>query len=135
MARGILAVLAGFTVWSIIWLGSTNGLMAAMPGDVQAGQPITSATVLLILLVVSVIASIISGYITAMIATEKIMTYVMAFGVVNLLVGIFFQVQSWNLMPIWYHVIFLALLIPAIMYGGKLRGKELIINHHNCIIY
>ena len=124
MARGILAVIAGFVIWSIIWLASTHGLMAAMPGDVHAGQPVTSVTVLLILLVVSVIASVISGYITAMVATEKHMTYVMAFGVVNLLVGIFFQVQSWDLMPIWYHLIFLALLIPAIMYGGKLRLKN-----------
>ncbi len=124
MVRGILAVLAGFILWSVIWLATTNSIMAAMPEEVQPGSPVTNTGILLLLLVVSVIASVASGYLTALIAKENTMKYVMAFGVINLAVGIFFQVQNWQFMPLWYHLIFLVLLIPAIVYGGKLRLKQ-----------
>jgi TRAP-type C4-dicarboxylate transport system permease small subunit len=41
-------------------------------------------------------------------------------GILLLAFGILVQVVAWNYMPIWYHLIFLALLIPMTMIGGKL---------------
>ena len=38
-----------------------------------------------------------------------------------LAVGIGVQAGSWNLMPVWYHLTFLALLVPGALIGAKLR--------------
>jgi hypothetical protein len=39
-----------------------------------------------------------------------------------LLTGIFVQASVWTLMPIWYHVPFLALLVPIAVIGGRARA-------------
>jgi hypothetical protein len=31
-------------------------------------------------------------------------------------------VSAWQLTPVWYHLVFLALLVPAVLYGGRLRA-------------
>jgi hypothetical protein len=40
---------------------------------------------------------------------------------VLLLMGIGFEVSAWQLTPVWYHLVFLVLLVPAVLYGGRLR--------------
>jgi hypothetical protein len=44
---------------------------------------------------------------------------------VLLLVGIFVEIQYWNVMPVWYHLIFLAVLVPATLWGGRIAGRAL----------
>jgi hypothetical protein len=41
--------------------------------------------------------------------------------VIQLGLGIFFQSQAWQLMPLWYHVPFLLLIVPATLLGARLR--------------
>jgi hypothetical protein len=42
-------------------------------------------------------------------------------GLILLGVGMFVQAQYWYLMPLWYHLAFLLLLVPACMIGSRLR--------------
>ena len=42
-------------------------------------------------------------------------------GCLLLAMGVLKAVMSWQHVPIWYHVIFTALLIPMTMMGGKLK--------------
>jgi hypothetical protein len=42
-------------------------------------------------------------------------------GLILLGVGMFVQAQYRYLMPLWYHLLFLLLLVPACMIGGQLR--------------
>jgi hypothetical protein len=35
--------------------------------------------------------------------------------------GAFVESAVWHLMPVWYHVVFLGMLIPATLLGRKLR--------------
>ena len=46
-------------------------------------------------------------------------------GLLLLVVGVGVQAAMWNLMPLWYHLPFLALLLPATLAGAALarRGK------------
>ena len=131
MARMIFGVIAGFIVWSILWVGSDAvfGLISADWGKtstefreaVANNTPYAlSATVLIALLVKSFIVSIISGFICALIARENAKSTVVL-GVLLLLFGIFIQISHWNYMPLWYHIPFLILLIPMTILGGKLR--------------
>lgn len=131
MARIILGAIAGFIVWSVLWVGSDAvfSLISADWGktstdfrDAVAGNKpyALSSTVLIALLIKSFVVSIISGFITALIAGENTKsTFVL--GVLLLLFGIFVQISHWNYMPLWYHIPFLILLIPMAILGGKLR--------------
>jgi len=131
MARMIFGVIAGFIVWSILWVGSDAvfGLISADWGKtstefreaVANKTPYAlSATVLIALLVKSFIVSIISGFICALIARENAKSTVVL-GVLLLLFGIFIQISHWDYMPLWYHIPFLILLIPMTVLGGKFR--------------
>lgn len=131
MLRMILAIVVGFIVWSILWVGS-DALLSALSPDwgktsaefrAAAENNISyslSSTVLIMLLVKSVIVSIISGFITAIIARENRRS-TLALGVFLLIFGIFTQFAYWNYMPLWYHLPFLLLLIPMTMLGGNLK--------------
>ena len=132
MGRIILGVIAGFIVWSILWVGSHLLLVALSPGwygkvdaefqdAMMKGAPFTvDSTVLIFSLVRSIFISVISGYIAALIAQENTLS-VWILAILLLLVGLFTQIAYWNYMPLWYHIPFLLLLVPMTILGGKLR--------------
>lgn len=131
MLRIILAIIIGFIVWSVLWVGSDAALSFISPDwgktsadfreAVENKTPYTlSSMVLIALLFKSVITSVISGFITALIAGENLKS-TLALGVLLFIFGIFIQAAYWNYMPLWYHIPFLLLLIPMIILGGKLK--------------
>ena len=132
MLRIILGVVVGFIAWSIVWVGSDQVLISLSPswyGAHQLGfqaamfnqQPFTPDTnILLMHLVRSVIVSIMAGFIAAVVAGENRRSP-LALGVVLLLFGIGVQAMAWSYLPVWYHLIFLLLLIPMTILGGKLK--------------
>ena len=81
-----------------------------------------SSQVYTIGLVFSVVFSVIAGYVTALLARAKTKQHALALGLALLAVGIFAQVQFWDVMPLWYHLSFLALLIPGVLLGEKTQG-------------
>ena len=132
MLRIILAIVVGFIVWSVFWVGSDAVFSLISPGwwgktsqefraAVENKTPYAlDSVVLLLLLVKSVITSVIAGFIAAAIARENTQS-TLGLGVLLLLFGIFVQAAHWSYMPLWYHLPFLLLLIPMTVMGGKLR--------------
>jgi uncharacterized membrane protein (DUF485 family) len=132
MLRIVLGVIAGFVLWSILWVGGDAVLSAISPGwwgrtslefraAVENKTPYSLDSIVLILLLVkSVVISVISGFVTATIAGENAKS-TLVLGILLVLFGIFIQSIYWNYMPLWYHLSFLLLLIPMSMLGGKLR--------------
>ena len=128
----ILGIIGGFVAWSILWVGSDAVLMAILPGwyvkhqtdfaeALANKQPfVADTTILLMHLVRSVIVSIISGVLAAVIARENTLTTTIL-GILLLAFGLFVQVMAWSYLPLWYHITFLALLIPMTVLGGKLK--------------
>jgi hypothetical protein len=121
MGRGILAVIVGFMLWGILWVGSNQVLIMALPGVFQPDGSADNTGVLLLLLVLSVVISAVTGYLAALIARQNPTRYVGVLSILLLVVGILVQSQYWNTLPLWYHLGFLALLIPACLFGGRLR--------------
>ena len=131
MVRIILGVIAGFIAWSIIWLGSEKALSAIWPewygahqlafqAAVANGGTFTADTTILLMNIVrGSIVSVISGFLAALIAGENrrspliLVVLLVAFGLVIV-------AMSWSYVPLWYHIVFTALLIPMPMVGGKL---------------
>ncbi len=124
MLRSILAVIAGNIVWTILWL-AMNAVLAGIHPQIADGKTrIESVSLLLFILVYSVVISVVAGYITALIARRNEIAHTVALGILQLAMGIFFQSQAWNLLPIWYHLSFLILLIPGNVFGGLIRQKQ-----------
>lgn len=132
MVRIILAIIIGFVVWSILWVGSDAVFSKISPdwgktsedfrAAVENNIPYTlDSKTLIMLLIKSVITSIISGFVAAFIARENARS-TFGLGVLLLIFGIFIQSVHWNYMPLWYHIPFLLLLIPMTILGGKLRN-------------
>lgn len=122
--RAILAVLAGAVVWAVMWVGGTQAAQAAFPSVLSVGQPVSSTPALLGLIVYSVALSVLAGYVTASVAARDPMPAVWALAVLQLAIGIGVEASAWGLTPVWYHLVFLALIVPATVYGGRLRVRR-----------
>jgi hypothetical protein len=122
--RVILAVLAGAVVWATLWVGGTQAAQAALPSVLPAGQPVSSAAALGGLILYSAALSLLAGYVTASVAGRDPMPAVWALAILQLAIGVGVEASAWSLTPVWYHVVFLALLVPATVYGGRMRVRR-----------
>jgi hypothetical protein len=130
MLRIVLGVIAGFFAWLIVWVGSEKIVSAIWPafGAHQrafeealknGGQFTADTTMLLTHIVLGSIVSLMSGYLAALISRENARAP-LVLGFLLLAVGLLKAVMSWPYVPIWYHVIFTAILLPMAIMGGKL---------------
>jgi hypothetical protein len=125
MVRSILSVLAGVVAWTALWIPFGQVMMSAFPDIIDPRRYLGHVPILLTYIAASFVFSIAAGYITALIAKSKPRQHALALGIVQLAIGIGFEMSYWNLLPVWYHLVFLALLIPGNVLGGKLReGKD-----------
>jgi len=130
MVRIVLGVIAGFFAWAIVWVGSEKILSAIWPefgthqrafeaAITNGGQFTADTTMLLTHIVLGSIVSVMSGSVAALIASEN-RRAPLVLGFLLLAVGLLKLVMSWPYVPIWYHVIFTAILLPMAIMGGKL---------------
>ena len=123
MLKRILAAFIGLVVWTALWLGGNAGLRAVSPQNYLEDGSTRNFGLLLTTLVLSVVCSIVAGYVTAMVAKAQAVNAVWILAITNLAIGIFVQIGYWDVMPVWYHLSFLALLVPGVILGGRLRGS------------
>lgn len=123
-ARKILAILAGMAVWGALWNAGTRGAQSAFPDILRPDQPIEHTGMLVIFIAYSVVLSALAGFVTAWAAGPRPMPAVWSLAILQLGIGIFAEVSYWELMPVWYHLIFLALVVPATVVGGMLRADR-----------
>jgi hypothetical protein len=119
MLRKILAVVAGFVVWSVLWLGGNAAIGALIPGVVNVSGSVSNVGFLLALLALSLLASLAAGYTAAALKAHPGAVWLLA--LVLLVVGIAVELGSWRLLPVWYHLVFLALIVPLVRFGAGLR--------------
>ena len=132
MLRIILGVVVGFIAWSILWVGSDQMLILFSPDwygihqhTFQAAMfnetPFTpNTTILLMHLGRAAIISIMAGFLAAMVAGEN-RRAPLILGVLLLLFGAAVEAAAWSFLPVWYHLVFLALLIPLTILGGRVK--------------
>lgn len=130
MLRIILGVIGGFVGWGVVWFVSEKALSAIWPAFgvhqkafeeaiKNGGQFTADTTMLLTHIVVGSIVSVIAGSLSALIAGENSRAPLFV-GILLLLMGGAKAVMSWQHVPIWYHIIFTAMLLPLAIIGGKL---------------
>ena len=135
MVRIVVGVIGGFFAWAIAWFGSEKILSAIWPAGFGAhqrafeaalangGQFTADTTLLLMHIVIGSIVSVMSGFLAALIAGEnKRAPLILGFLLVAF--GLLKVVLSWPYVPIWYHVLFTALLFPMSIMGGRLKATS-----------
>lgn len=132
MVRIILAAIAGFFVWSTVWVGSEKILSAIWPAwygahqkafeaAIQTGGQFTPDTTILFMNIVrGAIVSAMCGFLAAVIAGENKRSPLLL-GFLLLAFDLIIVVLSWKHVPIWYGVIFTAMLLPMTIIGGRLK--------------
>lgn len=131
MVRIVLGVIAGFFAWMIAWFGGEKILSAIWPAfgvhqrAFQAaiengGQFSADTTMLLVHVVLGSVVSVISGFLAALIAGEN-KRAPLVLGLLLLVLALLKASMSWPYVPIWYHVIFTAILLPMTIIGGRLK--------------
>ena len=65
MLRRILTALVGFVVWTALWLGGNAVIRVVRPSDFNEDAISNNIVVLAIILALSVVCSIVAGYIVA----------------------------------------------------------------------
>lgn len=120
--RTTLAIVAGFLLWSALWVGGHQAAVAAFPSWYE-GEGIPSGTALFAgYLAFSVVCSYLSGWLTSKLAAQESRAPLLL-GLLLLLVGIGVQASVWSREPLGYHVVFLALLVPVTLAGGRRRKR------------
>ena len=130
MLRIVFGVIGGFISWIMVWFVSEKGLSAIWPAFgvhqkafeeaiKNGGQFTADTTMLLTHIVTGSIVSVMAGSLAALIAGETSRAPLFV-GILLLLMGIAKAVMSWQHVPIWYHVIFTAMLLPMAIVGGRL---------------
>jgi hypothetical protein len=120
----------GFIAWFIVWVGVEKVLSAMWPAfgshqhafeeAIKNGGPFTAETGPLIThIVLGSIVSVVAGALAALIAGENTKAPLIA-GCLLLAMGIAKAAMSWQYVPIWYHIIFTAILLPMAILGGRL---------------
>ncbi len=73
------------------------------------------------LIAMSMATIVLAGWLTARLAPGDAWPHVYALSALQLAIGLAVQIGSWALMPAWFHIPFLALLVPGVLVGGRLR--------------
>ncbi|HEX6882059.1 MAG TPA: hypothetical protein VF530_01700 [Planctomycetota bacterium] len=119
--RTFLALLLGFALWSALWVGGHQAALSAWPSLYdEGGIPRASATYAGYL-VFSVLCSLLAGGLARLVAAQGSRA-VLVLGLLLVGVGIGFQASVWSQEPLWYHLVFLGLLLPATLAGGRRRA-------------
>ena len=125
MIRAIVGVIAGYAAWTVLWLGGNALFFGEASRVIGDGEAVTSAATLTGVIVLSVVCSIVAGLTAAKIAGSKAAGAVIVMALLLLVTGIGVQTGVWKLMPVWYHLVFLALIVPVTIAAGRfVRGAH-----------
>lgn len=124
MLRIILGVVAGFIIWSVLWVGA-DAVLKSVSADYNRSVEAMNfnAAILFVPLILSAVCSIIAGFVAAKISKENSLTPFIL-GVLLLIAGIFAQLSVWDKIPLWYNLAFLFLLVPATVFGGRIARPK-----------
>lgn len=122
--RVVLAVLAGAAVWAVLWIAGTQAAQLAFPEALDPTRPVAHTGFLFGYIGYSVVLSVLAGWVTAVVRGARPMTAVWILAVLQFALGIAAEVSYWDLLPLWYHLVFLGLIVPATVYGGVRRVRR-----------
>ncbi len=122
MIRSIASILVPVVVWGVLWVGSAQVAAAVVPDAFDENAIPAGPWILGVFIGLSMLLSVVAGWLGGKIAPRAIMKHVLILSIVQLVIGIAVQASVWDQMPLWYHLPFLALVMPMHLLGGRLAG-------------
>ena len=122
--RVVVAVIVGYLVWTALWLGGNALLFDAAAKVVSEGKTFSDTGALAGLIALSIVCSIAAGVCAAALAKKRHRPAVLVMAGRLLATGAYVQYDIGALMPVWYHLTFLALIVPVCVVGGAIITRS-----------
>lgn len=118
--RNLAAAISGYALWAVLWLTGNAALrgMDVLPAD--GAQPVRSTGPLLMVLWLGIVCSVLAGCVSSLVCRPPSRTSLAVLGILLFVSGCYFELSGWKLTPVWYHCVFLGMLIPATLAGGRI---------------
>lgn len=124
MGRSILAVVVGFLLIGALSVGADMLVRQLAPGAYD-GTRMTSVAWLVVTQAYVAVFAVLGCYVCARLAPDRPMQHALVLGALGLVFNIVGSYARWNDVPVWYHVVALAMTMPYAYAGGWLREREL----------
>ncbi len=124
MIRSILSIIIPVVTWGVLSVSANFAIYAMMPARFDENMIPNDPITLLIFLLLCTVLCILAGFLCAMIARSNPMKHVWILAAIQLAIGIMVQIGVWDQLPLWYHLLFLAQVMPMHLVGGKLRNTK-----------
>lgn len=125
MGRSIFAIVLGFVVIGALAVGTDMVLRSSQPGVFDANGRVDSATWLMVMQAYVFVYAVFGCWLAARLAPNRPMRHAMILGLLGLAFNVVGSIAKWDTAPVWYHVLALALVLPAAWVGGWLRERQL----------
>ena len=124
MGKTVLAIIVSLIVWFAIALGLGYVMRTSWPAYAGVADAMTfTLPMMLARLTLGVLATLVAGWLAPRIATHK-KGAPLALGVALLVIFIPQHIQLWDKFPLWYHLFFLASLIPLAILGSRIAHLD-----------
>lgn len=120
VVRSVVSVAAGFFAVMVLGAAADVALSRFLPNAFAAKGGAPAENALFIKLAYETLFAAIAGYVTARIAITKPFTHVLVMAGIVLAGRAFIAVASWNVVPLWFNLGVLVLIVPAALLGAKL---------------
>ena len=127
MKKTIFGALAGYVIWSILWVGINALLQVFFPGleaEFEETKFMGDVSYLGLALLGSVLCSLLAGRVSGRLGRPKGVAATRLMALLLLLTGIAVQAGFWSQMPLWYHLSFLVLIAPVCLLAGPRASQE-----------
>lgn len=126
MTRLILAAVAGYLVWTALWLTGNAVLFDDTAALAASNLTVTDPIALLEILGYSAACSWLAGNVAAHVAMGRELRAAQVLAGGLFVTGLVVQVGVWKYLPFWYNAAFLILLIPIPLAGAHfvLRRRQ-----------
>lgn len=124
MGKVILSVVVGYLTWTVMFLGGAQVIMRLRTGVYDDAGATRDFPALALFLALSVLASVLAGYVCAWLADGKHNRNGLILAICLLATGIPVQMSNWDRLPLWYNLAFLVLLMPMTLLGVRLAGPD-----------
>ena len=123
MKRGIASVLAGLVAWICVATAVNFALRVSWPAYAAVEKLMAFTLGMQVArLLTGAFASLCAGFVAAVIAKGS-GTPVRVLAVVLLLLFVPVHYALWDRFPVWYHIVFLASLMPLTLIGAAWKAK------------
>jgi hypothetical protein len=126
--RSVIAIISGWIVGFAVYMITMIVIAIFNQKTFQPGVQL-SVGWLLIILTISTICGVLSGFVTAFIAQRSEIKHAFGLILVSVLISIYFMATNKNAstVPDWYKTTELILMVPSILFGGWFRVKQKIL--------